>query len=183
MSDAQQRTPQYRACQARRTGQLTHDQAVIAGEHAAAGAGQLDSTAAAAAAGDGVPEQEHAAPPAAGAHHADSEVEGSAADRGSSKASLQRYRKVRAATACSRRGPAVAGHQTHAVSPAAGCRCSHASAVFLLACAVQASAEIMRLLAQSAPGCPFEKASIDEAYLDITGLAVSGTSVPTPGRA
>lgn len=37
---------------------------------------------------------------------------------------------------------------------------------------LQASAEIMRLLAQSAPGCAFEKASIDEAYLDITQLAV-----------
>lgn len=30
----------------------------------------------------------------------------------------------------------------------------------------------MRLLAQSSPGCAFEKASIDEAYLDITTLAV-----------
>lgn len=37
---------------------------------------------------------------------------------------------------------------------------------------LQASAEIMRLLAQLAPGCAFEKASIDEAYLDVTALAV-----------
>lgn len=68
----------------------------------------------------------------------------------------------------------------HTLSRQLAAAASYASAVFLLACAVQASAEIMRLLAQSAPGCPFEKASIDEAYLDITGLAVSGTSVPTP---
>jgi len=40
--------------------------------------------------------------------------------------------------------------------------------------AVQASAEIMRLLAQMAPGCAFEKASIDEAYIDVTQLAVRG---------
>ena len=38
---------------------------------------------------------------------------------------------------------------------------------------VQASAQIMRLLASTCPGCAFEKASIDEAYLDITQLAVS----------
>lgn len=44
-------------------------------------------------------------------------------------------------------------------------------------CVLQASAEIMRLLAQSSPGCAFEKASIDEAYIDITQLAVSAVAV------
>jgi hypothetical protein len=64
--------------------------------------------------------------------------------------------------------------------PAVGYRQPCACCVCLLACVVQASAEIMRLLAQSAPGCSFEKASIDEAYLDITGLAVSvRTCTPT----
>jgi nucleotidyltransferase/DNA polymerase involved in DNA repair len=57
-----------------------------------------------------------------------SSVEGSALDRGSAKACLQRYRR--------------------------------------------ASADIMRLLGSLCPGCPLEKASIDEAYLDITPLAV-----------
>jgi hypothetical protein len=38
---------------------------------------------------------------------------------------------------------------------------------------VQASAETMRLLAQTSPGCAFEKASIDEAYINVTQLAVS----------
>lgn len=71
-------------------------------------------------------------------------------------------------------------HIRHMLSRQLVAGASHASSVSLPACAVQASAEIMRLLAQSAPGCPFEKASIDEAYLDITGLAVSGASVPTP---
>lgn len=37
----------------------------------------------------------------------------------------------------------------------------------------QASAETMRMLAQTSPGCAFEKASIDEAYIDVTQLAVS----------
>lgn len=56
-------------------------------------------------------------------------VEGSALDRGSAKACLQRYRR--------------------------------------------ASADIMRLLASLCSGCLLEKASIDEAYLDVTPLAVS----------
>lgn len=42
-----------------------------------------------------------------------------------------------------------------------------------LIAAPQASAEIMRLLSQMCPGCLLEKASIDEAYLDITPMAVS----------
>lgn len=36
----------------------------------------------------------------------------------------------------------------------------------------QASARIMALLQGLAPQCPFEKASIDEAYVDITSLVV-----------
>lgn len=39
-------------------------------------------------------------------------------------------------------------------------------------CTLQASADIMRLLAVLCPGCLLEKASIDEAYLDITSMAV-----------
>jgi hypothetical protein len=35
----------------------------------------------------------------------------------------------------------------------------------------------MQLLAELAPGCPFEKASIDEAYLDISAMAVSARAV------
>lgn len=47
----------------------------------------------------------------------------------------------------------------------------------------QASAEIMRLLAQSSPGCAFEKASIDEAYIDITQLAVGTLAEQQGGKA
>jgi DNA polymerase eta len=58
--------------------------------------------------------------------------EGSAADRGSAKACLQRYRR--------------------------------------------ASAEVMRLLAENMPGCALERASIDEAYIDISAPAVRALS-------
>jgi nucleotidyltransferase/DNA polymerase involved in DNA repair len=37
----------------------------------------------------------------------------------------------------------------------------------------QASADIMRVLKQLCPGCLMEKASIDEAYVDITPMVVS----------